>query len=163
MEAHRVVRRRGSQIWVDRKAIVLLEILGKVKIKSNYIGNRTRYLPVCSIVLQSITLPRGLSFCYAKYRIWYLCCHCQLHFSYSRRIVSPYRKIMPVAVTVRSKAWTVFAHSNTGIMGSNPTQDVDVFLRLFCVYVLCVGSGLATGWSPVQRGQPTGYRLRNWT
>jgi hypothetical protein len=28
---------------------------------------------------------------------------------------------------------TVFAHSNTGIVGSNPTQDMDVCARLFCV------------------------------
>jgi hypothetical protein len=34
---------------------------------------------------------------------------------------------------------------------------------LFCVYVvLCVGSGLATGRSPVQGILPTVYRLRNW-
>jgi hypothetical protein len=49
-------------------------------------------------------------------------------------------------VTVRSKARTVFARSNAGIVGSNPTQGMDVCLRLFCVCVaLCIGSGLATG------------------
>jgi hypothetical protein len=32
------------------------------------------------------------------------------------------------------------------IVGSNPTQDIDICLRLFCVFVvLFVGSGLATG------------------
>jgi hypothetical protein len=36
---------------------------------------------------------------------------------------------------VRSKAWTVFARSNAGNMGSNPTQGIDVYVRLFCVYV----------------------------
>jgi hypothetical protein len=61
----------------------------------------------------------------------------------------------------RSKAWTVFAHSNIGIMGSNPTQSMDVCLRLFFVCVdLCVGSGLATGWSPVQGTLPTVYRIK---
>jgi hypothetical protein len=36
------------------------------------------------------------------------------------------------------------ARSNAGIVGSNPTQGMDV--RLFCVHVvLCVGRGLATG------------------
>jgi hypothetical protein len=52
---------------------------------------------------------------------------------------------MPVTVAARSKAWTVFARLNPGIMGSNPTQDMDVC----CVYafILCLGSGLATGWS----------------
>jgi hypothetical protein len=61
------------------------------------------------------------------------------------------RAFGPITVAARSKAWTVFAHSNTGIVGSNPVQLMDVCVRLFCVYVvLCVGSGLATGWSPVQ-------------
>jgi hypothetical protein len=46
-----------------------------------------------------------------------------------------------------AKAWTVFACSNTGIVGSNPTQGLDICLRLFCVRV---GSGLVTGWSPIQ-------------
>jgi hypothetical protein len=49
-------------------------------------------------------------------------------------------------VAARSKAGTVFAHSNTGIVGSNPIQSMDVNVRLFCVcVVLCVGRGLTTG------------------
>jgi hypothetical protein len=57
----------------------------------------------------------------------------------------------PIAVAARSKARTVFARSNAGIMVSNLTKGVDVFVRLFCVcVVLCVGSGLVTSWSPVQ-------------
>jgi hypothetical protein len=42
----------------------------------------------------------------------------------------------PVTVTARSKAWTVFAFSDVGIVGSNPTQGVDVW----CVYtfILCL-------------------------
>jgi hypothetical protein len=41
---------------------------------------------------------------------------------------------------------TVFARSNTGIVGSNPTRGMDVCVRLICLYVvLCTGSGLATG------------------
>jgi hypothetical protein len=40
----------------------------------------------------------------------------------------------------------VFARSNTGIVGSNPTQVMDVCVCLFCVcVVLYVGSGVATG------------------
>jgi hypothetical protein len=71
--------------------------------------------------------------------------------------------VPPITVAARSKAWTVFARSNTGIMGSNPTQAMDVCMRLFCVCdVLCEGSGLATGSSPVQGVPPTVYRLRNW-
>jgi hypothetical protein len=33
----------------------------------------------------------------------------------------------------------------TGIVGSNPTQGMDVCACLFRSAVLCVGSGLATG------------------
>jgi hypothetical protein len=61
------------------------------------------------------------------------------------------------------KAWTAFARSNTGILCSNPTRGIDVCARLFCVnVVLCVGSGLATGWFPVHGVLPTVYGLRNW-
>jgi hypothetical protein len=59
----------------------------------------------------------------------------------------------PITVAARSKAWTVFARSDAGIVGSNPTQDMDVWcvMRLFCVcVVLYLGSGIATGWSLVQ-------------
>jgi len=51
---------------------------------------------------------------------------------------------MPVPMAMRSKAHTVFNHSNTGIMGSNAARGMDVSM------FFCVGSGLATGWSPVQ-------------
>jgi hypothetical protein len=34
---------------------------------------------------------------------------------------------LPVTVAERSKAWTVFACSKTGIVGSNPAQGVDVW------------------------------------
>jgi hypothetical protein len=71
--------------------------------------------------------------------------------------------MLPSTVAARSKAWTVFARSNTGIVGSNPTRGMDVCVRSFCVcVVLCVGWGLATRWSSVQGVPPTMYRLRNW-
>jgi hypothetical protein len=45
-------------------------------------------------------------------------------------------------------------------VGLNLTQGMDVCVRLFrlCV-VLCVGSGIATGCSPVQGVVPTMYRI----
>jgi hypothetical protein len=50
---------------------------------------------------------------------------------------------MPIIVAARSKAWTVFARSNVRIVGSNPSQCMDVcivcafipFFVLFCVKV----------------------------
>jgi hypothetical protein len=68
---------------------------------------------------------------------------------------SPYNLTL-YSPAVRSKAWTVFARSNTGIVGSNPTQGMDVCLSLICVcVVMCVGSGLPTGWSLVQEVLPS--------
>jgi hypothetical protein len=47
-----------------------------------------------------------------------------------------------------------------GSWGSNSTQGMDVCLRLFYVcVVLCVGKGLAPGWSPVQGVLPTVYTI----
>jgi hypothetical protein len=67
----------------------------------------------------------------------------------------------PITMATRSKAWTVFNRSNTGIVDSNPTRGIDVCARLFCVCaVLYVGSSLATGWSPVQGVLPTVYRIK---
>jgi hypothetical protein len=77
-------------------------------------------------------------------------------------IYMPVTKLAPITVAAQSKAWNVFARSNTGIVGSNPNQGMDV-----CVYSVftlpCVDSGFATGWSPVQGVVPSVLRLRNWS
>jgi hypothetical protein len=67
--------------------------------------------------------------------------------AFSLIIVSIYT-LRPVKVAAQSKAWTIFARSDAGIVGSNPTQGMDVC----CVYafILCLGSGLATDWLLVQ-------------
>jgi hypothetical protein len=53
------------------------------------------------------------------------------------------------------------ARSNTGAMGSNPNRGMDICVRLFGVsVVLCVGSGLATGWSPAQGVLPTVCKIK---
>jgi hypothetical protein len=46
----------------------------------------------------------------------------------------------PITVAALSKAWTVFARSNAGIVRSNPTQAMDVCIaRVYSVFVLfCV-------------------------
>jgi hypothetical protein len=40
----------------------------------------------------------------------------------------------PIAVAARSMARIVFARSNTEIVGSNPTGDMDVYMFSVCVY-----------------------------
>jgi hypothetical protein len=37
-----------------------------------------------------------------------------------------------ITVAAQSEAWTVFSRSNTGVVGSNPTQGMDAFV-LFCM------------------------------
>jgi hypothetical protein len=52
----------------------------------------------------------------------------------------------PVTVTARSKAWTVFSRSDSGFVGSNPSQVMDVsyvYAFILCV-VPCLVTGLAT-------------------
>jgi hypothetical protein len=67
---------------------------------------------------------------------------------------------MRITVTAHYGAWTVFARLNTGVVGSNPTRGTNVCVCLFRVYaVMCVGSGLVTGWSPVQGIPPSMYRF----
>jgi hypothetical protein len=69
--------------------------------------------------------------------------------------------VLPIKVAARSKGCTLFARSNSGIVGSNLTHGMDVCVRLFCLCViLCVGSGLVTGCSLVQRVLPTVYRTK---
>jgi hypothetical protein len=38
---------------------------------------------------------------------------------------------LPITVAAPSKAWTVFSRSKAGIVDSNPTQGMDVCVRLF--------------------------------
>jgi hypothetical protein len=81
----------------------------------------------------------------------------------TRDLERAYQFHVPIAVATRCKAWTIFARKKTVILGSNPPSHMDVWVGLFCVYVvLCVDSGVATGWSPVQEVLPTVCRLRNW-
>jgi hypothetical protein len=45
---------------------------------------------------------------------------------------------MPVTVAERSKACTVFARSEAGIVGSNPAQGMDVwYVYVFIVRLCC--------------------------
>jgi hypothetical protein len=67
---------------------------------------------------------------------------------------------MPITVAARSKARNVFARSNAGIVGANPTRGMDVCVRLFSVSaVLYVGRGVSSDWSPVQGVLPTMHTI----
>jgi hypothetical protein len=48
-------------------------------------------------------------------------------------------RILNVSVTVaeRSEACTVFARSKAGIVGSNPTQGMDIWYVLFILCLCC--------------------------
>jgi hypothetical protein len=59
----------------------------------------------------------------------------------------------PVTVAEPSKACTVFARSEAGIVGSNPTQVKHVWYVY--VFILCLGIGLATTLSLVQGDLPS--------
>jgi hypothetical protein len=65
-------------------------------------------------------------------------------------------------VAAQPKAWTVFARSNAGIVGSNTPRGMDICVSLFCVcVVLCIGRGLVTGWSPSKEAYRLCIRSRN--
>jgi hypothetical protein len=40
-----------------------------------------------------------------------------------------------ITVTAQSEAWTAFACSNAGIVGSKPTQGLDVCVCVYSVFV----------------------------
>jgi hypothetical protein len=52
---------------------------------------------------------------------------------------------MPITVAAWSEACTVFASSNNGVVGSNLTRGMDVYVFLCVCVVLREGSGLETG------------------
>jgi hypothetical protein len=54
------------------------------------------------------------------------------------RTLLPIRRYVPVTVAERSKACTVFARSEDGTVGSNPTQGMDVWCLCMCGAFSCV-------------------------
>jgi hypothetical protein len=50
-----------------------------------------------------------------------------------------YTELAPITVAARCTAWTVSARSNAGIVGSNPTEGMDVWVCVYSVFLLsCV-------------------------
>jgi hypothetical protein len=65
-----------------------------------------------------------------------------------------------ITVAPRSKASNVLARSTLGTWIWIPLEAW-ICVGVYCVFMLsCVGSGLATGWSPVQWLLPTIYRIQ---
>jgi hypothetical protein len=62
----------------------------------------------------------------------------------------------PTTVAALSKAWIVFVRSNTEIVGSNPTQSMDVCVPLFCICVLVCRQRQCDGLIPPSKKS---YRL----
>jgi hypothetical protein len=52
-----------------------------------------------------------------------------LYLSFRIQIKVYPKRRTPITVAAQCKAWTVFARSNAGIVGSNPTQGMDASLR----------------------------------
>jgi hypothetical protein len=116
----------------------------------------------------NMTICSGIRFSAVKFFLNLIYKH--FYWNFSRKYAFPYfhahfttvTSNLPITVAARSKAWTVFARSNTGIVSSNRTQGMDVFIVcIYSVFVLsCVGRGLAAGWSPIQGVLPIVYRLK---
>jgi hypothetical protein len=122
----------------------------------SYADSVTRWCEVWQRLLCSYTAfvlwvkeaAEGLSVSYLEMYTCYLCSACFEQSLWNVPFTQCRQAGEPNTVAARPKAWTVFAHSNTGVVGSNPTRGMDVCVRLFCVcVVLCVGRGNATGWS----------------
>jgi hypothetical protein len=104
---------RGKSPWVSPRAC--LKDVEKRKISFPWPeSNSSRPARTASLYRSSYLIITLLSFEYEKIEWQYGDC-----------------KISPITVAARSKAWTVFASSNTGIVGSNPTRGIDICVRLF--------------------------------
>jgi hypothetical protein len=64
----------------------------------------------------------------------------------------------PITIAAWSKAWIIFACSNTGIVGSNPTWGMDIV----CVYSVSVLSCIQWGNPSSKESYWPCKRLRNW-
>jgi hypothetical protein len=69
-----------------------------------------------------------------------------------------YTNLKPVTVPEWSKAWIILARFDAGIVGSNSTRGMDVYVYVYfySMFVLSyVGRGLAMSWSLIQGVLPT--------
>jgi hypothetical protein len=68
--------------------------------------------------------------------------------------------LMPITVATWSKAWTVLACSNTGVIVSIPTWGMGICVCLFCVHVILWWVGGLRNWKSGQ-GPTQGCRVIN--
>jgi hypothetical protein len=66
----------------------------------------------------------------------------------------------PTTMAARSKPWTVFAHSNTGVVGSSPTRGMGVCVCLFSACALLYA--LRRADPPSKESYRLWIGLRNW-
>jgi hypothetical protein len=83
---------------------------------------------------------------------------CTFFSDYSRRLYT-YR---PFTVAARATAWTVFARSNVGIVGSNPNWGMDICVRLFCLRCSVQVAALRRTHPPSKESYRLCIGLRNW-
>jgi hypothetical protein len=67
---------------------------------------------------------------------------------------------LPITITERSKAWTVFARSNAGVVGSNPTQSMEVLPTILGIRNWSETKRFTDSQCP--RVRATGKREREW-
>jgi hypothetical protein len=97
---------------------------------------------LCNVILNlkssigNITFYSGV-----QRRHLYIICLSAAPSTYQRNVgvIEAYSHDMPIAVAERSKARTVFARSNTAIVGSNPTEAW-MFVCILCAFSLCLHS-----------------------
>jgi hypothetical protein len=63
--------------------------------------------------------------------------------------------VSAINVAAQSKAWTIFAHLNTGVVSSNVSRSMKSVPVSFLFCVVRVGRGLAKGWTSVRDMLPT--------
>jgi hypothetical protein len=69
----------------------------------------------------------------------------------------------PITVAARCKVWTIFPRSKTRVVCSNPSRGMNVFVRFFCVCVVCVYvAALRRADPPFKESYRLCIGVRNW-
>jgi hypothetical protein len=118
-----------------------------------------------NIILASMPWSRTLSFPF-RYTDYNFVCISRLHMRGACPVTfilpdfTKLRILRPIRVAARFKRWAVFARSNVGIVGSNPTQGMDVCVRLFCLCYSVCRQRPSDGLTTIHGVLPTVYRIK---